>query len=550
MRAAALVVLLLLFPALAQAADWYVSGSGKDNNTGTSAASPWRTLQKAADAAQNGDTLHVAAGSYDGLSLSQKHNLRILGAGGAVVSRPSGTGVELSGCNDLFLSGLTISDCGDAGLLATDCDRLTVEDVTLDGNGKKDVLKESNLHLVRGADALLHRLVSEDAGRHGIRLQETTRTTVRGCVISAAQQSGIQIGSSLELHTVAAVVERNQVAGCTVGADFSAGLDVSSSERAVVRNNLVVGTVQGYGIDVHDLSVDALLVNNTVVQPDGAGPALRFGGNVNTRLLNSILLHENGPSIAVITTMNPPSTSDHNLLTDSFLDGLSLRDLAGWRAARNLDAHSLAGTVTGMFVDSGAGDYHLAAGSPAIDHGTSANAPLVDLDGTTRPLGAAVDIGAYEAVPSAPPDAGMPFDADLPGPDAAQPGEDAAVPGPDAAQPALDAAEPSDAEQPDPDSSVPGEDASTPPDATLADAAVPDAALADAETPPDAEALADAGVDSGPTPADAGPDAAVTDASLLPPRYDLGGCGCSHGGPLATALAAAFLVLVPLRRRR
>lgn len=42
------------------------------------------------------------------------------------------------------------------------------------------------------------------------------------------------------------------------------------------------------------------------------------------------------------------------------------------------------------------GDYHLKNGSPAIDAGTSHNAPPVDLDGNARPLGGGFDIGCYE----------------------------------------------------------------------------------------------------------------------------------------------------------
>jgi hypothetical protein len=48
-------------------------------------------------------------------------------------------------------------------------------------------------------------------------------------------------------------------------------------------------------------------------------------------------------------------------------------------------------------VDTAGGDYHLAAGSEAIDTGTAQDAPDHDIDGATRPQGTAHDVGAYES---------------------------------------------------------------------------------------------------------------------------------------------------------
>jgi len=44
---------------------WYVNGLlGNDSNTGTTALSAWRTIQKACNAATPGSTVHIAAGTY------------------------------------------------------------------------------------------------------------------------------------------------------------------------------------------------------------------------------------------------------------------------------------------------------------------------------------------------------------------------------------------------------------------------------------------------------------------------------------------------------
>jgi hypothetical protein len=58
---------------------------------------------------------------------------------------------------------------------------------------------------------------------------------------------------------------------------------------------------------------------------------------------------------------------------------------------------TLVGTVTGdpLLVSPSTHDFHLQAGSAAIDHGIATPA-LTDYDGDPRPQGAAFDIGAYE----------------------------------------------------------------------------------------------------------------------------------------------------------
>ncbi|MCP4711682.1 MAG: hypothetical protein GY869_23940, partial [Planctomycetes bacterium] len=49
-----------------------------------------------------------------------------------------------------------------------------------------------------------------------------------------------------------------------------------------------------------------------------------------------------------------------------------------------------------LFVNAAGADFHLQESSPAIDAGTSDEAPADDYDGSLRPRGAGYDIGAFE----------------------------------------------------------------------------------------------------------------------------------------------------------
>jgi hypothetical protein len=57
------------------------------------------------------------------------------------------------------------------------------------------------------------------------------------------------------------------------------------------------------------------------------------------------------------------------------------------------------GVAKDILVDPATGNYHLVAGSPAIDAGVATDAPSKDIEDVARPQGAGIDIGAYEFPP-------------------------------------------------------------------------------------------------------------------------------------------------------
>jgi hypothetical protein len=98
--------------------------------------------------------------------------------------------------------------------------------------------------------------------------------------------------------------------------------------------------------------------------------------------------------------------SDYNVVISRFSTdgGGSVQNLQQWREATGNDQHSIVATAAQLFVNPAgddAGNYHLLATAGAINTGTNQLAPNDDLDGLLRPVGAQVDVGAYEWRPAA-----------------------------------------------------------------------------------------------------------------------------------------------------
>lgn len=78
----------------------------------------------------------------------------------------------------------------------------------------------------------------------------------------------------------------------------------------------------------------------------------------------------------------------------------TLLSLAAWQSATGQDTNSSQASPAQLFLNMAGNDYHLQAGTAAIDNGLAsfqgAAAPTLDLDGQPRPFGNGFDIGAYE----------------------------------------------------------------------------------------------------------------------------------------------------------
>jgi len=140
------------------------------------------------------------------------------------------------------------------------------------------------------------------------------------------------------------------------------GIGIYSGPGNEVYNNVVVGTgsdANFWGIRVQYGASEARIHNNTLYDTDLG----IYIGEPNAIVRNNIIHLSNTP----VSDNGAGTIADHNLTG-----------------------------IDPQFVDPAVGDFHLMSGSPAIDAGTSQDAPVADFDGDPRPLGAGIDIGADE----------------------------------------------------------------------------------------------------------------------------------------------------------
>jgi len=136
----------------------------------------------------------------------------------------------------------------------------------------------------------------------------------------------------------------------------------------VIENNVVI-TDHWHGITLLGAK-NSRIVNNTVIDRNTVTPGppwINIGNHKNGTPPTGCLVRNN-----LTTDLNLASsgvTEDHNII---------LKDL------------------TPFFVDVAKFDLHLLPTAPAIDQGSSDQAPATDIEGVPRPQGSAVDVGAHE----------------------------------------------------------------------------------------------------------------------------------------------------------
>ncbi len=421
-------VFAILASAPAFGAEYFVATNGNNSAAGTSGA-PWQTLQHAASRVAPGDRVAVRPGNYVGFYLSRSGSaaapIEFFAEPGVMINQRNATtpdGINLERASHIIIDGFAVSGMPRAGVRSVGvpsdfAEFVTVRNVQASNNGTwgiftghvDDLLIESNR-------------TWGSIDEHGIYVSNSgDRPVIRDNVIFDNRGSGIHMNGD-ESQGGDGIISGALVSGNVIygNAKFNgtslgggSGINMDGVQDSRIENNLLYNNhasgISLYSIDAAEGASDNIVINNTVYQPSDGRWALNIlDGSTGNTALNNILLNQHSFRGAISIDADSLSgfTSDHNVVISRFSTdgGGSVQSLQPWREATGNDQHSIVATAAELFVNPAAdasGNYRLLATAGAINIGTNQFAPMEDLDGLLRPVGAQVDIGAYEWRPAA-----------------------------------------------------------------------------------------------------------------------------------------------------
>lgn len=442
-----------------------------------SAATPWRTIGRAAwgstnrdarvspEAAQAGDTVIVAAGTYSGTGTNSRNEILyyqensgspgnpiVFLASGTVILTQTGRGAMIGAYQRNYITwdGFTIDEANalsttDTGPTVIDgCTGCVLQNLDLTGNGTDGDRMDNHT---------------------GIRLESSTNITVRNNRIRNVYTGhNPNNGACIQTYqTEGILIEHNDLSRCGSGIFLKGGpWSGMATHSSIIRFNYIHeigedrgGGTNGHGIIAHagapytaqnplwvyqnvirnGLAAAMLLWPLTSADPTGEPQYVSYVNNTvdrcqtgfyvqstlvtsfGNRLWNNLITNSSQHAVAYNDTVSNLTKAhvdfDHNLYFgyNPFLEiGDGTRyTLANWQSTHNQDAAAPASlSVDPLFVNSAAGDYHLQGGSPARALGVD----ILDLNGngsTTDiiPAGAYITgsevIGPTTALPPPPP---------------------------------------------------------------------------------------------------------------------------------------------------
>ena len=382
------ILFLLLVRGESLAATYYVSPAGNDGNSG-SATAPFKTIQKAANAVNAGDTVIVKDGVYTDTD----------GNGYIVyLNYKNGTSASWITFRAEHKWGAVLD--GETYTTATAWVIENSSYIRIEGFDQQH-LKSGNLHVgTNSHDIYFYRNRVHDAGRVQIFCSDPLIDYGQG-------GGGFTSGSSYNITFDSNIfynLGRLQGGCSSYDYNHDHGLYLRGDTTTVV-NNVFYNCLSGWPIQADGGAnnptgvQDLVIVNNTFYGDNpGAGGHILLWYDVGNITIENNISHSNGGYLIKNATQqqyNWPDSYGQGKVYNNLVYGGTVYQYAptkNWTASGNIEGKDP------KFANLGAYDFHLQGGSPAIDKGVYVAGLDYDVDG--NPINGIPDIGAYEYVDS------------------------------------------------------------------------------------------------------------------------------------------------------
>jgi parallel beta-helix repeat protein len=428
-------------PQAQAATSYYVSTSGNDSNAGTLAA-PWRTLGKAAEVAGPSDTVYVRAGTYSGgvwLGRTGSDSAWITFRnypGERPVLQGGSTGTEAVGIGGQYyeINGFEIAGPSRAGISVWGGKHIRLRNNVIHGtywggiftgNGASDVTADGNTVY----DTVLINRNEAGNWREAIAIGGDDNRAINNYVYE-------NYGEGIGVYG-----NRAYAAGNVVRDSYGANIYVNNVRNATVERNFTYTTYASafyrtlYGVRGPAMGIqfaneltpaedpnqlDNLKVLNNIFL--GGIYAMHYwngmgGGGIKNSVIAGNTFVEGSKEVNSVLNIQSDAGHTNTVIADNIFTSTDGSGIADWEVAPSLAglsfSHNLwnVGTKPSRLSGTGdviadpklvkphgttAADYKLQAGSPAIDKGRAVPGLTEDFFRTTRPKGAAPDIGAHE----------------------------------------------------------------------------------------------------------------------------------------------------------
>ena len=309
--------------------------------------------------------------------------------------------------------GLPTAPCGDMAHPCTMEEAFSLVDATKDAiklapanYTSFGALTKGATVTVFGAGATLHA-----SGAPVLDVSGGANLIVRGLEV----QFDTDTPSAITCTTDSSATSKMDLDGVTISRNHAttAGIDIEGCD-ALVTNAHLVGITNGISAIKSSVAMAHVTVDRSVFDGASVGAGPVQGDGSSLILKNSLVLRATlfgnaqvGYSTLVESTVNcsmfgSPTISDSvafrtsgDTFTGQLTSCTAHYDIVTPQSTSPGGDHLML-NVDPKFADPANGDYHLTAGSPAVDAADPAAQDAYDLDGVTRPQGAANDLGAYE----------------------------------------------------------------------------------------------------------------------------------------------------------